>query len=77
VTIEDQLAEGDRVATRWTTSIRLPDDADTAAPQPASVMGFHRLAEGKVVEIWSSWDVMAADDLAAEPDAMDRLTLNI
>lgn len=77
ITIEDQLAEGDRVATRWTTSIRLPANADTTAPQPASVMAIHRLTGGKIVEIWSSWDVMAAEDLAAEHDALDRLTLDI
>jgi predicted ester cyclase len=77
ITIDDQLAEGDRVATRWTTSIRLPSDADTAAPQPASVMAIYRLAGGKVVESWSSWDVMVAGDLAAEHDALDSLTIDI
>ncbi|MEE4160910.1 MAG: ester cyclase [Woeseiaceae bacterium] len=77
ITIEDQLAEGDRVATRWTTTIRLPMEADAIAPQPASVIAFHRLAGGKIVETWSSWDVMVAEDLAAEHDVLDSLTLDI
>jgi hypothetical protein len=40
-------------------------------------MAIYRLAGGKVVESWSSWDVMVAGDLAAEHDALDSLTIDI
>ena len=42
----------------------------------AIVMAFHRLLDGKIVESWATWDIREAEQLDAEPDALDRLSLN-
>jgi steroid delta-isomerase-like uncharacterized protein len=60
ITIEDQIAEGDRVATRWTltgthqgTLMGVP-----ATGKQGTVTGLDisHLANGQVVEDWSEWD---------------------
>ena len=65
VTTDDLIAEGDRVAERWTTSM-----THTGAPffignLPASgkkvqVMGIntYRIANGKIVETWANMDFL-------------------
>lgn len=73
--IESQVAEGDLVASRWTITMELPEDADPAMPRAASGMSFHRLKGGRVIESWDSWDVLAASHLQQEGDLMERLTL--
>jgi len=75
--IEDQVAEGDRVATRWTIRMEAALDADEAMPQAADGMSFHRLADGKVVETWDSWDILASSQPDEGGDIMERLSLNI
>jgi predicted ester cyclase len=76
VTVADQVAEGDRVATRWTTLIVDAEHGDGAPPEMAIVMAFHRLVDGKIVESWATWDIRETAQLDAEPDALDRLSLN-
>ena len=76
VQIADQVAEGDRVATRWSTRIEDAEQGPGSAPQMAIVMAFHRLVDGKIVESWATWDIRETAQLDAEPDALDRLSLN-
>jgi steroid delta-isomerase-like uncharacterized protein len=59
-TIEDQIAEGDRVVTRWTarathtgTFLGVPP---TGRPIRITATDVDRIANGKVVECWSQMD---------------------
>lgn len=60
--VEDQIAEGDKVATRWTATgthqrelMGIP-----ASGKFATVTGImiSRILEGKIVEGWSNWDAL-------------------
>ena len=62
-TVADQIAEGDKVATRW--SVRIRDGAEHANLQDAENievcgMSIHRVAAGRLVESWDSWDSLKA-----------------
>ena len=62
ITIEDQLAEGDRVATRWTA--RGTHQGELMGIEPtgkqATVTGLtiDRIENGKIVESWNNWDTL-------------------
>jgi len=60
--LEDQIAEGDRVVTRWIGTGTHQGDLLGMAPtgKSAKVMGIwiHRLADGKIVESWNVWDTL-------------------
>jgi predicted ester cyclase len=49
-TVEDQVAEGDRVVTRWSVRGRY----DVAL---TGIM-IHRIADGKIMETWGNWDAL-------------------
>jgi steroid delta-isomerase-like uncharacterized protein len=62
ITIDDQVAEGDRVVTRWTTRgtntgslMGMP-----ATGRPATITGIsiERIAGGKIAETWVNFDGM-------------------
>jgi EmrB/QacA subfamily drug resistance transporter len=59
ITVLDQLAEGDRVATRWRATMA-PAKSGAWAADPGSVtmdgITIERFADGKVVESWRSMD---------------------
>jgi predicted ester cyclase len=46
--IEDQIAEEDRVVTRWTARGRYNTDV--------TGITIHRIRDGKIVESWGNWD---------------------
>ena len=62
ITVEDQLAEGDTVATRWTA--RGTHDGELFGIGPtgkqATVSGItiDRYSGGKIVESWDNWDAL-------------------
>jgi steroid delta-isomerase-like uncharacterized protein len=62
LTIEDQVAEGDKVVTRWTAQGTHDGELMGIAPtgRKAAVTGItiQRLLDGRVVEGWTSWDLM-------------------
>jgi len=62
-TIEDQIAEGDRVVTRLTSYGKhegdLPGAPRTGNEMKMTSITIHRIANGKLVEKWSEKDVMA------------------
>jgi predicted ester cyclase len=68
VTIDDMIAEGDRVALRWTTSGTQRGALDTplgVAPpsnRPVSIPGINifRIAGGKIAEEWIVWDTLGS-----------------
>ncbi len=61
-TIEDQIAEGDKVVTRWTARGTHKGDLMGIAPTGKQItvtgMGIQRIVGGKVVEEWANWDTM-------------------
>jgi steroid delta-isomerase-like uncharacterized protein len=63
LTIEDQIAEGDKVATRWTATMTHRGDALGVAPTGESItlrgITIERFEDGKVVEAWRSMDTLA------------------
>ncbi|HET6282782.1 MAG TPA: ester cyclase [Polyangia bacterium] len=62
VTIEDQIAEGDRVATRWsargTNSGPLPGMPATGKPVSVTGCNVARFTDGKIVESWFNFDML-------------------
>jgi steroid delta-isomerase-like uncharacterized protein len=60
ITVDDQIAEGDTVATRWTGRGTHDGDLMGIAPtrKQATVSGItiSRLQNGKVIEEWTNWD---------------------
>jgi steroid delta-isomerase-like uncharacterized protein len=62
LTIEDQIAEGDRVTTRWTARGTHKGDLFGVAPtgKQATVTGvtIDRFSGGKIVESWDTWDAL-------------------
>jgi steroid delta-isomerase-like uncharacterized protein len=60
--IDDIVAEGDRVATRWTATGTHEGELMGVAPtgKKSSVTGIaiDRIENGKIVEGWNSWDVL-------------------
>lgn len=61
-TIEDELAEGDKVATRWvmrgTQSGPVQDQPATGKKMEVSGMDIFRISGGKVREVWVNMDSM-------------------
>jgi steroid delta-isomerase-like uncharacterized protein len=62
ITIEDQIAEGDRVATRWAASATHtgPVMGIPATGRTARVTGVNvaRFADGKIAESWFNFDML-------------------
>ena len=62
ITLGDQIAEGDRVATRWAASATNsgPVMGIPASGKKVSVTGVNvtRLADGKIAESWFSFDML-------------------
>ncbi|HEX5502377.1 MAG TPA: ester cyclase [Thermomicrobiales bacterium] len=60
ITIEDQFAEGDRVATRWTARGTHTGAFEGLPPTGKQVrvtaIDIDRIADGKVVECWTNMD---------------------
>ena len=62
IILEDQIAEGDRVATRWIASATNTGPLQGMPPtgKPVRVTGVNvaRFAEGKIVESWFNFDML-------------------
>ena len=62
ITLEDQIAEGDRVATRWSSSATNtgPVMGMPATGKAVKVTGVNvtRFAEGKIAESWFNFDML-------------------
>ena len=63
VTVEDQVAEGDRVATRWTARGTHQGEFQgvppTGNPMEISGIAVARLANGKVIEQWANPNLLS------------------
>jgi len=62
ISVEDQLAEGDRVVTRWTGSGTHQGELMGVAPTGNQVritgITINRVSGGKIVESWSNYDAL-------------------
>jgi steroid delta-isomerase-like uncharacterized protein len=63
VTVEDQVADGNKVATRWTAQGTHDGDlmGMEATGRTATVTGItiqHFRADGRIVEGWTNWDML-------------------
>lgn len=78
--VDDQIAEGDRVATRWTATSTAASGliAGGSEGQTVTVTGIsiHRLANEKIVESWDNWDALTLYQ-ALGTDVFERVSLSI
>ena len=62
ITIEDTLAEGDKVAARWSATMTHQGDhlgiAATGRKAAVTGMSIVRIRDGKIVEAWNNWDML-------------------
>ena len=78
--VDDQIAEGDQVATRWTAS-SLPTKgliSTTTDTQQVKVTGIsiHRFENGKIVESWDNWDSLTLNE-SRGVDVVNSVSLSI
>ena len=63
VTIEDQIAEGDKVVTRWkatgTPQVEFAGIQPDGKPITVTAMHIHRVQDGKIVELWEAINLHA------------------
>jgi predicted ester cyclase len=83
VSVDDQLAEGDRVLTRWTMrathTVPLFGRAPTGRQIVLRGMHVHRVRDGRIVEVWAAPDtlgLLVQLGLVPEPGAADPLEAN-
>jgi steroid delta-isomerase-like uncharacterized protein len=72
ITIEDQIAEGDKVVTRWagtgTHEGTLMGMEPTGTRATTRGIGIDRFEDGKIVEAWTQWDTLTfMRDIGAIP----------
>ncbi len=62
VTVEDELAEGDKVVSRWTAQGTHQGELTGITPTGNQVdisgITIHRIEDGKIVEEWENWDAL-------------------
>ena len=79
-TVDDQVAEGDKVATRWTARLKSNGDGLASQSEGENIevtgMSFHQVANGKLVESWDNWDAMTVFQSMGQ-DVFQSLTLNL
>lgn len=63
IEVQDVLAAGDKIAVRWTGTMHHLGDslgiAATGAEIKVNGIGLARIEDGKLVEIWDSWDKLS------------------
>src|SRR5215211_7899335 len=62
ITLEDDIAEGDKVVSRWSAQGTHQGELMGIAPTGNQVtitgVTIHRIKEGKIVEEWENWDAL-------------------
>ena len=79
-TVEEQIAEGDKVATRWTARTRNTGDLLPLAAAGNEIVitgiSIHKVAAGRLAESWDNWDAMTAFQAMGQ-DVFETLSLNL
>jgi steroid delta-isomerase-like uncharacterized protein len=83
VSVEDQLAEGDQVLTRWTMhathSVSLAGEAPSGRDITVRGMHVHRIRDGRIIEVWAAPDtlgLLVQAGLVSPPGAPNPLEAN-
>ena len=78
--VDDQIAEGASVATRWTATAKpgsglvgMPTDGQALTVTGISI---HRFEDGKIVESWDNWDMLTVYQ-ALGADVFESVSLGI
>jgi steroid delta-isomerase-like uncharacterized protein len=62
LTVEDQIAEGDMVVSRWTATGThqgdLPGIPASGKSTTVTGIGIDRFEDGMIVEVWGNWDTL-------------------
>jgi steroid delta-isomerase-like uncharacterized protein len=79
ITVDDQIAEGENVATRWTgrgtNTGELMGIPATGREVTVGGITYSRIADGKAREAWISWDTLAMmQQLGAVPETIPART---
>jgi steroid delta-isomerase-like uncharacterized protein len=74
ITVKDQIAEGDAVATRWEGRGRHTGELMGIPPTGKEIivegLNFTRLQDGQIIEEWSNWDTLGMlQQIGAIPSA--------
>jgi len=76
-TIDDQIAEGDRVVTRWTARGTHEGDlwgiAATGKQGTVTGITIDRFQGGKIAEVWTNWDTLGLMQQLGVVPAMSRV----
>jgi steroid delta-isomerase-like uncharacterized protein len=72
IRLEDDMAEGDKVVTRWIASGTHQGELMGIAPTGSQVtftgITIHRIEDAKIVEEWSNWDALGLmQQIGADP----------
>ena len=63
VTVQDQIAEGDKVVTRWTAQATHQGDFMGAPPTGKQVavkaIHIHQIVDGRIAALWEEFDMLA------------------
>ena len=78
--VDEQIAEDDRVATRWTATSTTASGliAGGGDSQTVTVTGIsiHHIADGKIVESWDNWDALTLYQSLGS-DVFERVSLSV
>jgi len=78
--VDDQIAEGDRVATRWTATSTptagLVNESTDDQEIKVTGISIHLFADGKIVESWDNWDALTLYQ-SMEADVLESISLSI
>ncbi|MBW4577617.1 MAG: ester cyclase [Aphanothece sp. CMT-3BRIN-NPC111] len=81
-TIDEQIAEGDKVVTRWTVNGTHQGEFQGVAPTGKAIrysgVSIFRFADGKIAEVWSSFDELGLlEQIGAIARLLDRESIEI
>jgi ketosteroid isomerase-like protein len=72
--VQDQIAEADKVATRWVA--RGSPMGGAAEQMVITGISIHRLEDGKIAESWDNWDALSAIQ-AVGADLFETVSLSL
>ncbi len=81
ITIEEQIAEGDSVATRWQASGTHQGDfmgmPATGESRTIKGLSIHHLKDGKITESWDNWDALSIWQALVGSDVLEMSSMSL